>query len=156
MTFKLNDLKRNIAESTHVKIKLGSSNFSVSKMIEESKTTLRSTEPYIGGERETGERIHRNRDKSRELMGGYHNRSVQNHSVKKDNFMNSNLQKKVLISNSIEATSVLNTSTMKILENSRLETAENVVPAKLHIEKKKARPVSAYSYSKISKVMVFS
>jgi len=79
MTFKLNDLKRNIAESTHVKIKLGSSNFSVSKMIEESKTTLRSTEPYIGGERETGERIHRNRDKSRELMGGYHNQSVQNH-----------------------------------------------------------------------------
>ena len=35
-------------------------------MIEESKQTIRSQEPYIGGESETGERIYRSRDKKRE------------------------------------------------------------------------------------------
>ena len=40
--------------------------FDVVKMIEESKQTIRSQEPYIGGESETGERIYRSRDTKRE------------------------------------------------------------------------------------------
>jgi len=67
-------------------------------MIEESKKTLRSTEPYIGGERETGLRIHRKRDKSRELMNiTHHHRSVQNRSENKNHFNTCKAQKKSLL-----------------------------------------------------------
>ena len=86
MTFKLNDLKRTLAESTYKQQpKYKRSSFNAKKMIEESKATLRSTEPYIGGEKETGERIHRYRDKSRELMNiTHHHRSAQEKIESKD------------------------------------------------------------------------
>lgn len=68
MHHDLNDLKRTVAESTldPNNSKSRKSTFDVSRMVEESKTTIRSQEPYIGGESETGERIYRQRDKKKE------------------------------------------------------------------------------------------
>jgi hypothetical protein len=67
MHHRLSNFKRTIAESTYnSQTKFSKSVNCVRKMIDESKVTLRSSEPYIGGEKETGSRINRYRNKSRE------------------------------------------------------------------------------------------
>ena len=106
MSFKLNDLKRSLAESTYQTVQRRHvKNSSISQMIEESKATLRSTEPYIGGEKETGVRIYRNRDKARELGEDHHNRSVQNHAPRMKTLIPKRISHKAHLSNSIETTS---------------------------------------------------
>ena len=52
----------------------------------------------------------------------------------------------------METASILNDSTMKVLDNSRLETAENIEPIKLQLENARTRPVSAYTHAKTAKV----
>ena len=114
-------------------------------MIEEAKTTLRSTEPYIGGETETGERIHRYRNKSRELA---FSRSRVDHakSVQQDRLLTSNMHKRQTLNHSIDSSSIFNESTYKILEKSRLDTAENQPTMELTVANPKQRPVSAYTH----------
>lgn len=129
MTHKLNDLKRTIAEATYKpEPKHFKSVLDVSKIIDESKSTIRSSDPYIGGEKETGDRIFRNRNQQRELT--YESeRSVHTKSVHRDRILTANYQKRCLLNTSIE------NSSLKILG-----------------KKGRVRPVSAYTYTSKRKV----
>lgn len=152
MRHKLSDLKRTIAESTYKsEPKHSQSVYSVKQMIDESKVTLRSSEPYIGGEKETGSRMHRYRNKSRELVYS-NNRVSQNRTANSGRLLTSNYNKRTTINKSIDNSSFFHDSTMKILEKSRLETAENIQPSKLVDSNTKIRPVSAYTHSGLRKV----
>ncbi|CAI2361832.1 unnamed protein product [Moneuplotes crassus] len=148
MNFELNDLKRSIAESTYKKGH--SKNFSVSQMLEESKSTLRVTEPYIGGEKETGLRIHRQRDKSRELSHQQFHRSSKTKYAKKESLISKKIYHRANLSNSIDTSSLMGTSTIKILDNSRFDTFENKISKNCSLNVK-TRPVSAYTHVNMTK-----
>jgi hypothetical protein len=149
---RLNDLKTTIAESTYkTEPKHSQSVYSVQQMINESKVTLRSSEPYIGGEKETGSRMHRYRNKSRELVY-CDNRASQNRTANSDRLLTSNYNKRTKINKSIDNSSFFHEPTMIILEKSRLDTAENIQQDKLVSSNTKIRPVSAYTHSGLREV----
>jgi hypothetical protein len=154
MHHKLNNLKRTIAESTYnSETKFSKSVHNVKKMIDESKVTLRSSEPYIGGEKETGGRIHRYRNKSRELDYTT-NRDNLNRTTNKERLLNSNLYRRTVVNKSIENTSIFNASNLNVFMPKRLDSFEDTQPAKITTRETKTRPVSAYIYSKPQKVRI--
>lgn len=152
MTYKLNDLKRTIAEATYKpEPRHFRSVVDVNKMIDESKSTIRSSEPYIGGEKETGDRILRNRNQQRELT--YESeRSVHTKSLNRDRLLTANYQKRCLLNTSIENSNICYNSSTKIIEASRPAKSLANSSLKMTGKKGRVRPVSAYTYTNKKKV----
>lgn len=126
-------------------------------MIEESKVTLRSSEPYIGGEKETGERIYKHRNKNRELVSNISQYS-QNRSQTKERLLTAHPNKRKLLNTSMERDALLKASTFKLVENSYLDTKPEYLSTKETLKsKQRVRPVSAYTNSKIRRsIIVFN
>ena len=127
MYYKLNDNKRTIGESTYSSNrKMNKSVAEASKMIEESKSTIRSNEPYIGGEFETGNRIHRHRNKARELE--YQKNNYKNtKTVNRKSLLTVNHHNRSVISNDSKNKTLLNTSTMDMFNKSQvMDYDENI------------------------------
>lgn len=153
MKHKLNDLKRTFAEATYdPKARNCSNNMNIPKMIEESKQTLRSTEPYIGGESETGERIYRQRNQSREL-GYQSNHSVHSQINNKQRLLTSQYSKRANMKTSLDTINQVKDSSMVIMDNCRLDSYPDSSAIKMNTNvKSKARPVSAYTHTNYRKV----
>lgn len=152
MTHKLNDFKRSLAESTYNQnSKHLKSAFDATQMVEESKRTIRSSEPYIGGEQETGERIHKFRNKSKELANSSSQRT-HTKSMHRERILTSNYDKRMPMHTSIEHTGGLVESTIKIIDDTRLDTAGDSSATKIPVKRSKVRPVSAYTHSNVRKV----
>ena len=152
MKHQLSDIRRTMAESTRRTRKNSiNHNWSVDQMVEESKSTLRSTEPYIGGEKETGERIHRYRNKTREL--DLESRPYSHSkSVNKDRILTSNINKRTMYNTSI-INETIDNLTIKIVDKTDEFAKLEYVSTKESIqEKSKIRPVSAYAYSRLKRV----